>query len=212
MIRVCVVEDQTLVRKGLVRLLSLASGIEVVGEAGDGEEARDVIRSTAPDVVLLDVRMPKANGLDLLEYLEKQQSSPACILLTTFDDDDAVLRGIRLGARGYLLKDVTLELLTEAIRRVSTGETLFNPALTVRLIRELNPNSQRADLNPEENLTDRESEILRLMTGGYSNREIAEALDISEGTVKNHVSNILSKLGVRDRTRAVLKAIQHGYV
>ena len=97
MIRVCIVEDQTLVRKGLVRLLSLASGIEVVGEASDGDEARGVIRSTAPDVVLLDVRMPKANGLDLLEYLQKQQPSPACILLTTFDDDDAVLRGIRLG-------------------------------------------------------------------------------------------------------------------
>lgn len=212
MIRVCVVEDQTLVRKGLVRLLSLASDIEVVGEACDGEEARSVLRSTAPDVVLLDVRMPKASGLDLLEYLERQPSSPACILLTTFDDDDAVLRGIRLGARGYLLKDVTLEHLTEAIRRVSMGETLFNPALTVRLIRELNPTSQRAEPIPEEALTDRESEILRLMTGGYSNREIAEALDLSEGTVKNHVSNILSKLGVRDRTRAVLKAIQHGYL
>jgi DNA-binding NarL/FixJ family response regulator len=212
MIRVCVVEDQTLVRKGLVRLLSLASDIEVVGEASDGEEARGVIRSTAPDVVLLDVRMPRAGGLDLLEYFEKQQSSPACILLTTFDDDNAVLRGIRLGARGYLLKDVTLEQLTEAIRRVSIGETLFSPALTVRLIRELNPTSRRAEPNPEEALTDRESEILRLMTGGYSNREIAEALDLSEGTVKNHVSNILSKLGVRDRTRAVLKAIQHGYL
>jgi DNA-binding NarL/FixJ family response regulator len=212
MIRVCVVEDQTLVRKGLVRLLSLASDIEVVGEASDGEEARGVIRSSTPDVVLLDVRMPKAGGLDLLEYFEKQQSSPACILLTTFDDDNAVLRGIRLGARGYLLKDVTLEQLTEAIRRVSMGETLFNPGLTVRLIRELNPTSRRAEPNPEEALTDRESEILRLMTGGYSNREIAEALDISEGTVKNHVSNILSKLGVRDRTRAVLKAIQHGYL
>jgi DNA-binding NarL/FixJ family response regulator len=212
MIRVCVVEDQTLVRKGLVRLLSLASDIEVVGEACDGEEARNVIRGTAPDVVLLDVRMPRASGLDLLEYFEKQQCSPACILLTTFDDDDAVLRGIRLGARGYLLKDVTLEQLTEAIRRVSTGETLFSPALTVRLIRELNPTSQRAEPNPAEALTDRESEILRLMTGGYSNREIAEALDLSEGTVKNHVSNILSKLGVRDRTRAVLKAIQHGYL
>jgi DNA-binding NarL/FixJ family response regulator len=212
MIRVCVVEDQTLVRQGLVRLLSLASDMEIVGEAGDGDEARNVIRRTAPDVVLLDVRMPRAGGLDLLEYLQKQPSSPACILLTTFDDDDAVLRGIRLGARGYLLKDVTLELLTNAIRRVFAGETLFSPALTVRLIRELNPNSQRAELNPEEMLTDRESEILRLMTGGYSNREIAEALNISEGTVKNHVSNVLSKLGVRDRTRAVLKAIQQGYV
>lgn len=212
MTRVCVVEDQTLVRVGLVRLLSLAVDMEVVGEAGDGDEARMVIRKTKPDVVLLDVRMPRANGLDVLEYLQKQQSSPACILLTTFDDDDAVLEGIRLGARGYLLKDVTLELLTDAIRRVSQGETLFNPALTVRLIREMNPNSQRASETAEEALTERESEILRLMTGGYSNREIAEALRISEGTVKNHVSNILSKLGVRDRTRAVLKAVRQGYL
>jgi DNA-binding NarL/FixJ family response regulator len=212
MIRVCVVEDQTLVRVGLVRLLSLASDIEVVGEASDGDDARVLIRKTTPDVVLLDVRMPQASGLDLLGYLQNQQSSPACILLTTFDDDDALLQGIRLGARGYLLKDVTLEVLTDAIRRVSRGETLFNPALTVRLIREMNPNSQRAPSTSEEMLTDRESEILRLMTGGYSNREIAEALGISEGTVKNHVSNILSKLGVRDRTRAVLKAVRHGYL
>lgn len=212
MIRVCIVEDQTLVRQGLVRLLSLASDIEVVGEAGDGDEARNVIRRTAPDVVLLDVRMPRASGLDLLEYLQKQPSSPPCILLTTFDDDDAVLRGIRLGARGYLLKDVTLQAVTEAIHKVFAGETLFSPGLTVRLIRELNPTSKRAEVSPEESLTDREAEILRLMTGGYSNREIAEALDLSEGTVKNHVSNILSKLGVRDRTRAVLKAIQQGYL
>ncbi len=212
MIRVCVVEDQTLVRAGLVRLLSLAPDVEVVGEASDGDEGRTVIRKTTPDVVLLDVRMPRASGLDLLEYLQNQRSSPACILLTTFDDDDTVLQGIRLGARGYLLKDVTLEILTDAIRRVSRGETLFNPALTVRLIRQMNPNSQRAPSTGEETLTDRESEVLRLMTGGYSNREMAEALGISEGTVKNHVSNILSKLGVRDRTRAVLKAVQQGYL
>ena len=156
--------------------------------------------------------MPRASGLDLLEYLQRRPSSPPCILLTTFDDDDAVLRGIRLGARGYLLKDVTLQAVTEAIHKVFAGETLFSPALTVRLIRELNPTSKRAEVSPEESLTDREAEILRLMTGGYSNREIAEALDLSEGTVKNHVSNILSKLGVRDRTRAVLKAIQQGYL
>jgi RNA polymerase sigma factor (sigma-70 family) len=212
MIRVCVVEDQTLVRVGLVRLLSLASDIEVVSEASDGDDARVLIRKTTPDVVLLDVRMPQASGLDLLEYLQNQQSSPACILLTTFDDNDALLQGIRLGARGYLLKDVTLEVLTDAIRRVSRGETLFNPTLTVRLLREMNPNSQRAPSTAAEKLTDRESEILRLMSGGYSNREIAEALGISEGTVKNHVSNILSKLGVRDRTRAVLKAVQQGYL
>lgn len=212
MIRVGVVEDQTIVRTGLARLLSLAPDMEVVGEAGDGDEAREMIRASSPDVVLLDVRMPKAGGLDVLEYLQSQAASPACILLTTFDDDEAVLRGIRLGARGYLLKDVTLERLAEAIRRVAAGETLFSPALTMRLIRELNPSAHRVEEHAQETLTERESEILRLMTGGYSNREIAEALAISEGTVKNHVSNILSKLGVRDRTRAVLKAIQQGYL
>ncbi len=212
MIRVCVVEDQTLVREGLVRLLSLADDIEVVGEAADGDEARPLILRTAPDVVLLDVRMPRADGLDLLESFRNTENPPSCILLTTFDDDDVVLQGIHLGAKGYLLKDVTLERLTDAIRRVAAGETMFSPVLTLRLIRELNPTSKRSKGVTEEPLTDREEEVLRLMTGGYSNREIAEALVISEGTVKNYVSSILSKLGVRDRTRAVLKAIEHGYL
>jgi DNA-binding NarL/FixJ family response regulator len=195
MIRVCVVEDQTLVRVGLVRLLSLASDIEVVSEASDGDDARVLIRKTTPDVVLLDVRMPQASGLDLLEYLQNQQSSPACILLTTFDDNDALLQGIRLGARGYLLKDVTLEVLTDAIRRVSRGETLFNPTLTVRLLREMNPNSQRAPSTAAEKLTDRESEILRLMSGGYSNREIAEALGIRRHGKESRVEHPLQTRG-----------------
>ncbi len=212
MIRVCIVEDQTLVREGLARLLSLAPDIEVIGEAADGDQARQLILRTSPDVVLLDVRMPRASGLEVLQSFQSSANMPPCILLTTFDDDQVVLQGINLGAKGYLLKDVTLERLTDAIRRVAAGETIFSPTLTLRLVRELNPTLKRANHNADEALTDREEEVLRLMTGGYTNREIADALAISEGTVKNYVSSILSKLGVRDRTRAVLKAIQEGYL
>ncbi|MDT8070095.1 MAG: response regulator transcription factor [Terriglobia bacterium] len=212
MIRVCIVEDQTLVREGLARLLSLAPDIEVIGEAADGDQARQLILRTSPDVVLLDVRMPRASGLEVLQSFQSGTNMPPCILLTTFDDDQVVLQGINLGAKGYLLKDVTLERLTDAIRRVAAGETIFSPTLTLRLIRELNPTLKRASQHTDEFLTDREEEVLRLMTGGYTNREIADALAISEGTVKNYVSSILSKLGVRDRTRAVLKAIQEGYL
>jgi DNA-binding NarL/FixJ family response regulator len=212
MIRVCIVEDQTLVREGLARLISLVPDIEVIGEAADGDQARQLILRTSPDVVLLDVRMPRASGLEVLESFQNDPNMPACILLTTFDDDQVVLEGISLGAKGYLLKDVTLEQLTDAIRRVAAGETIFSPTLTLRLVRELNPTSKRASCASDEALTAREEEVLRLMTGGYTNREIADALAISEGTVKNYVSSILSKLGVRDRTRAVLKAIQEGYL
>ncbi len=212
MIRVCIVEDQTLVREGLARLLSLAPDIEVIGQAADGDQARQLILRTSPDVVLLDVRMPRASGLEVLQSLQSGSNMPPCILLTTFDDDQVVLKGINLGAKGYLLKDVTLERLTDAIRRVAAGETIFSPTLTLRLVRELNPTLKRASYDSNEALTDREEEVLRLMTGGYTNREIADALAISEGTVKNYVSGILSKLGVRDRTRAVLKAIQEGYL
>lgn len=212
MIRVCIVEDQTLVREGLARLLSLAPDIEVIGEAVDGDQGRQLILRTSPDVVLLDVRMPRASGLEVLQSFQSSANMPPCILLTTFDDDQVVLQGINLGAKGYLLKDVTLERLTDAIRRVAVGETIFSPTLTLRLVRELNPTLKRAGHNTDEALTDREEEVLRLMTGGYTNREIADALAISEGTVKNYVSSILSKLGVRDRTRAVLKAIQEGYL
>lgn len=212
MIRVCIVEDQTLVREGLARLLSLAPDIEVIGEAADGDQARQLILRTSPDVVLLDVRMPRASGLEVLQSFQNDTNMPPCILLTTFDDDQVVLEGINLGAKGYLLKDVTLERLADAIRRVASGETIFSPTLTLRLVRELNPTLKRASYTSDEALTAREEEVLRLMTGGYTNREIADALAISEGTVKNYVSSILSKLGVRDRTRAVLKAIQEGYL
>jgi len=212
MIRVLIVEDQTLVREGIEKLLDLADDITVVDRAIDGEDGLQKLRQSSPDVVLLDVRMPKMNGIEFLESLQKAGDPTPTILLTTFDDDVALLSGIRLGAKGYLLKDVSLTKLTEAIRLVAGGGTMINPVVTERLRRGLTTAPLSASPDYEEELTPRETEILRLMTGGYSNREIASALALSEGTVKNYVSNILGKLGVRDRTRAVLKAIEKGYV
>jgi len=213
MIRVLIVEDQTLVREGLEKLLELTDDIVVVERAVDGKEGLEKLRRSVPDVVLLDVRMPEMSGIEFLQTLQEEEDTTPTILLTTFDDDSALLNGIRLGAKGYLLKDVSLATLTEAIRLVAGGGTTISPVVTERLLRGL----KNAPLTPspdyiEDHLTRRETEILRLMTGGYSNREIASALELSEGTVKNHVSNILGKLGVRDRTRAVLKAIEKGYV
>ena len=213
MIRVLLVEDQTLVREGIERLLSLTDDISVVERAADGEEGLEKLRKSSPDMVLLDVRMPKMTGIEFLRSLREAGDVTPTILLTTFDDDSALLNGIRLGAKGYLLKDVSLARLTEAIRLVANGGTMISPVVTERLLRGLkNAQLPASPDYGEEQLTLRETEILRLMTGGYSNREIASALQLSEGTVKNHVSNILGKLGVRDRTRAVLKAIERGYI
>jgi DNA-binding NarL/FixJ family response regulator len=212
-IRVLLVEDQTLVREGLEKLLSLTEDIRVIARASDGAEALEKLQHSSPSVVLLDVRMPKMTGIEFLQALQKIPAAPPTILLTTFDDDDALLHGIRLGAKGYLLKDVSLAKLTEAIRLVANGGTMISPVVTVRLLRGLKDAPLPAPPEyGEEQLSTRETEVLRLMTGGYSNREIASALQLSEGTVKNHVSNVLGKLGVRDRTRAVLKAIEKGYV
>lgn len=213
MIRVLLVEDQTLVREGLETLLNLAVDIRVVAHAVDGDEALVQMREYRPDVVLLDVRMPKMSGIDVLRVMNDRKASPPVILLTTFDDDTALLEGIHLGAKGYLLKDVSLDTLTNTIRVVAEGGTMISPVITECLTRGIHQARLPADNGyNQEALTSREAEILRLMTGGYSNREIATALDLSEGTVKNHVSNILSKLGVRDRTRAVLKAIEKGII
>ena len=213
MIRVVLIDDQTLVRRGIRSLLELAGDVAIVAEAADGEEGIAVIRREHPDVVLLDVRMPKKSGLDLLREMRDAGDLPPTILLTTFDDDEVLLEGVKAGARGYLLKDVSLEQLTAAIRAVATGGTLLRPAVTERVLRGLEHIRRDFDsLSPPDPLTKREVEILRLMAGGYSNREIAGALGTAEGTIKNHASSILSKLGVRDRTRAVLKALELGYI
>ena len=213
MIRVVLIDDQTLVRRGIRSLLELAGDIEIVAEAGDGAEGIASILRERPDVVLLDVRMPRKDGLEVLRELQGAGSLPPTVLLTTFDDDEVLLEAVKAGARGYLLKDVSLEQLTGAIRSVAAGGTMIRPALTERVLRGLEHVRRDFDaLAPPDPLTKREVEILRLMAGGYSNREIADALGTAEGTVKNHASSILSKLGVRDRTRAVLKALERGYI
>ena len=213
MIKVMLVDDQNLVRKGVRSLLELSEEIQVVAEAADGAEAVRSIAEIKPDVVLLDMRMPGMSGLDVLKALSEAGTLPPTIILTTFDDDEMVLGGIKAGARGYLLKDVALEELVSAVKTVAEGGSIVKPAVTQRLLKGLeNLKTDFSSLDRPDPLTDRETEILRLMAGGYSNKEIANSLGVAEGTIKNHVSNILSKMGVRDRTRAVLKAFEMGQI
>jgi len=213
MISVCLVDDQNLVRQGVRSLLDLAEDIRVVAECADGAQAVADIPQIKPDVVLLDLRMPNMSGLEVLQALSARGELPPTIILTTFDDDQLVLQGLKAGARGYLLKDVSLEQLVEAVRTVAAGGSLVAPMVTQRLLAGVGRmQNQFTSLEQPDPLTERETEILRLLSGGYSNKEIANSLKVAEGTVKNHVSNILSKLGVRDRTRAVLKALELGIV
>nr|WP_082879412.1 response regulator transcription factor [Luteibacter rhizovicinus] len=194
-------------------MLDLAGDIRVVAECADGAQAVQTIPQIRPDVVLLDLRMPNMSGLDGLQTLGGRNEMPPTISLTTFDDDELVLAGLKAGARGYLLKDVSLDQLVEAVRTVAAGGSLVAPMVTQRLLAGVGRiQNQFSSLEQPDPLTERETEILRLLSGGYSNKEIANSLRVAEGTVKNHVSNILSKLGVRDRTRAVLKALELGIV
>lgn len=211
MIRIALADDQTLVRQGIRSLLELTPDLRVVAEASDGAEALRTLTTTDVDVALVDVRMPCKTGLEVLAALARTASPPPCILLTTFDDDAVAFEGIKLGARGFLLKDVSLDQLAAAVRTVATGGTLINPAVTERVVRGLArlASSVPASADPVA-LTKRELEVLRLMAGGRSNREIADSLGTAEATVKNQASRIFGKLGVRDRTRAVLRAIELG--
>lgn len=203
MIRVVIADDQSLVREGIRRLLELSGRIDVVGEAADGEEAIALVRAAKPDVLLLDVRMPRLDGVGVLQQL--REAAPPTLILTTFDDAEVSYQAIVAGARGYLLKNVTSASLLAAIEALAAGATYFQPAFgeTAR---------QRIAQAPADGvaaaLTDRETEVLRLMAAGHSNREIGTLLHMAEGTVKNHVSVILGKLCVRDRTRAVLVALE----
>ena len=211
MICVVLVDDQMLVRSGIRGLLDLTPDIRVVAEAADGAEAAGVIAQANADVLLLDVRMPHCSGIELLR--REQGRLPPTILLTTFDDDDALFDGMRAGARGFLLKDISLERLAEGIRSVAAGATLFRPALTERTRAAYEkPAAAPSAMELCAPLTSRETEILALMAAGFNNAEIAQALGPSEGTIKNHVSSILSKLGVRDRVRAVLRGLELGHI
>lgn len=211
MTRVVLVDDQILVRKGIRSLLEVAE-VDVVGEADDGQVALNVIAATMPDVTLLDLRMPRYDGIWTLHQLRERGLDTPVLVLTTFDDDTLVIDALRAGARGYLLKDVTLEQLTRAVGTLAEGGTLIAPSITDRLLRAIRsgPSPAGAHAPPAQDLTERELEVLRLMAEGYSNREISEVLFLAEGTVKNYVSTILLKLSARDRTNAVLRALHEG--
>lgn len=211
MTRVVIVDDQTLVRHGIRTLLEIAD-LDVVGEADDGRAALDVVAATAPDVVLLDLRMPRYDGIWTLRELRERGVDVPVLVLTTFDDDTLVLDALHAGARGYLLKDVTVEQLTRAVHTLAGGGTLVAPSITSRMLRAVRsvPSAAGTDTPPAQPLTERELEVLRLMAEGYTNREISRALCVVEGTVKNHVSTILLKLSARDRTNAVLRALHLG--
>jgi DNA-binding NarL/FixJ family response regulator len=211
MIQVGVVDDQTLVRQGLCSLLALTPDLRMAFEAADGEQALQILRDRTVDILLLDVRMPKMTGVEVLRALAGSGRQPPTIVLTTFDDDEALVECLRAGAKGFLLKDVTMERLATAVRIVADGGTVIQPALTDRAVRSLRAESSISSL-PVEPLSHRELQILRLLVAGFSNREIAHALRLAEGTVKNYTSGILAKLGVRDRTRAVLKALELGLI
>ena len=206
MIRIFIADDQLLVRQGIRRLLELDPELEIAGEAEDGEETIANVPPLNVDVLLLDVRMPRKSGIEVVRELASKNALPPTLILTTFDDTSVVLDAIRAGARGFMLKDVSYEQLIHAIRAIAAGETVFQPAVTQRLLRATPPAA--APPPAEESLTERERDVIRLMAAGYSNKEIAHALGTAEGTIKNHVSNILSKFGVRDRTRAVLRALE----
>ncbi len=214
-IRVLLVDDQALFREGLRTLLGIHPDLEVVGEAANGEEALRLAADMHPDVVLMDLRMPVLDGVSATRRLSASQPGCRVIVLTTFDDDEYVFEGLRAGAMGYLLKDTPSEKLVEAIHTVARGESFLQPSVAAKVVAEFARLSERPQHPPEdlpEALSEREIEILRLVAAGASNKEIADKLVIAEGTVKNHITNILGKLGVRDRTQAALKAKQMGLV
>jgi DNA-binding NarL/FixJ family response regulator len=209
MIHVFIVEDHAIVREGISNLLGLSTDIKVIGAVASAEEALSEVPAAKPHVLLLDMKLPNMNGVELIRRLRSANDLPPTLILTTFEDDDLLLDGLRAGAKGYQLKDVTLEQLLVAIREIAAGGTHINPAVTERVLQGIGKTSPSPYLSAPP-LTERETHVLRLIASGYSNREIAVALAISEGTIKNHVSSILAKLGVRDRTRAVLRGLESG--
>lgn len=213
MIRTIVVDDQELVRTGFRMILETGSDIEVVAEAADGRAAIDAARAHTADVILMDIRMPDIDGLvATAAILEQVDPPPAVLILTTFDADDYVYRALRVGASGFLLKDTPPEELIRAVRIVAGGDALLAPSVTRRLIERFAEVARPTDAPELERLSERELEILTLVARGLSNAEIAERLVVGTATVKTHVSNVLAKIGARDRVQAVVFAYEHGVV
>ena len=214
-IKILLVDDQPLFREGLRTLLSVHPDFQVVGEAANGEEAIKLARSLLPLVVLMDLQMPVVDGVAATRRLREEQPDCRVIVLTTFDDDEMVFDGLRAGAVGYLLKDAPSEKLAEAIRVAARGETFLQPSVASKVVAEFARLSRKTVATANsliEPLSEREIEVLRLIAQGASNREIGSALFLAEGTVKNHVTNILGKLEARDRTQAALKARDSGLI
>jgi DNA-binding NarL/FixJ family response regulator len=234
MIRVLLVDDQMLIRQGIGMLLGAEGDILVVGEAANGREALARVEELHPDVVLMDVRMPEMDGVQATREIHARWPELGVIILTTFDDEAYIFDGLRAGARGYLLKDISSDEMADAVRAVARGGALIQPSVTRKVLSEFarlavapqpqppaSPAPARpaspSELHPEplgeplcERLTEREMDVMRAIAAGRSNREIAEQLVITEGTVKNHVSNLIAKLGVRDRTQALIRARELG--
>jgi DNA-binding NarL/FixJ family response regulator len=201
-IRILVVDDHHVVRQGLVALLGIMPGIEVIGQAADGAEAITLFRSLRPDITLMDLQLPKLSGVEAIRRIRAEDPAARFIVLTTFDGDEDIYRALEAGAKAYLLKGMTIDELTSTIRAVHSGKTRLAPAIAEKL----------AERMSGQALTAREQDVLERIVAGRSNKEIASDLDISEATVKTHINNLLGKLGVSDRTHAATVAIQRGIV
>lgn len=208
--RVVVADDQTVVRDGLVLLLGLLPGVEVVGAARDGEEALALVAEHAPDVVLMDLRMPRLDGVEATRRIRAAHPATQVVVLTTYSDDDSVFAALQAGARGFLTKDAAAEEIAAAIERVRTGEAQLDPSVQRRLVEALSERTAVREPELPDGLTRREAEVLRLIAAGRSNAEIARELYISTATVKTHINNLFTKAGVRDRAQAVTYAYRHG--
>lgn len=214
-IRLLIIDDQAMVRAGFSALLNAQPGIEVVADADDGVHATELVRQHSPDVVLMDIRMPQVDGLEATRRIAAlTDHDPRIIILTTFDLDEYVFDALRAGASGFLLKDAPAEDLVQAVRVVARGEALLSPSITRSLIAEFvsRPPRSATDVKDLDELTERELEVMRLVAGGLSNAEIAAEIYVAEQTVKTHVSRVLMKLGLRDRTQIVVAAYESGLI
>lgn len=218
-IKIVIADDHALLRQGIRNVLELESDFQVVGEAGDGEQTVEMAIALAPDILLLDINMPKFNGLEVIRKISDDQQKIRIIVLTMHDDENYVIEVVKAGAVGYLLKDIEPGMLVAAIRTVYDGESFIYPTLAKKLFGEINRQQERKvevartlERRKEERLTYREIEVLQMVCQGLSNQELAKGLFLSEKTVKNHLTNIFRKIGVTDRTQAVLYAIKNKLV
>jgi DNA-binding NarL/FixJ family response regulator len=209
--KVIICDDQEIVRDGLELLLKLENDIEIVGIAGDGAEAVEMAAQKQPDLVMMDLKMPVMNGVDATRQIKAKFPTVKVLVLTTFGSDDWVLDALRAGASGYLLKDAPREQVLNAIRGTVEGKTFIDPAVAGKLLGEITGGKKKPAAALTDKLTQRETEVLQLLARGLSNEDIAKKLFLSEGTVRNHISAIVDKLGVSDRTQAAIIAIQHGF-